>query len=128
MRRIAIFAITALLGCVYCGVTSVQVLGAMQRTVKIAPCDLSPAPSASQARVQVTCVRATQEARRDFNRWHVRVPSDSCSMVDGNTFVYDCTFSIRSGATRCHGVVRVRGRSSHPARLHRHLRGISCVR
>lgn len=68
MRRIAIFAITALLGCAYCGVTSVQVLGAMQRTVKIAPCDLSPAPSASQARVQVTCVRATQEARRDFNR------------------------------------------------------------
>jgi len=125
MKRIAIFAITSLLGCVYCGVTSVQVLGAVHGA-KVAPCDLSVAPNAPQARIQATCVRGAQEARKDFNSWRVHVPVESCSMVGGNTFLYDCTFTVTSGSTSCHGVVRVRGRSRNPARLSRHLRGFSC--
>lgn len=99
-------------------------------------CDLAPTSSAMQARVSATCYRARKLAAKIGEvrgvRSSVNVPADACSAVEQNTFVWDCRFAVHLDAGHgfraqdCGGVVRVRGRSSHPRRLSTRLRSQTC--
>lgn len=100
-------------------------------------CDLSPTSSVMQARVNATCYRAHKLAAKIGEDRGVRsrtsVSAEACSAVQENTYLWDCHFAIFLDAGHgfraqtCGGVVRVRGRSTHPRRLITHLVRQNCT-
>jgi hypothetical protein len=94
-----------------------------------APCDLSPASTVAQARVQATCVAASAvfKANAGTKGWHVRVPSDSCSHIEYIRLpLYNCVFRGAIGSRSCRGAAYVSGKSRDPAKLRTNVVSFRC--
>jgi hypothetical protein len=97
-----------------------------------APCSLAgQASSAMQARVQASCVYASQDAQAlaGNRRWHVSVAANACVKQVGSGSVYACVAAVRFGrkhVTQCQWAGTLRGRSRYPARLRLLARGMVC--
>lgn len=108
-----------------------------QSDAAVLKCDLAPASSVMNARIKATCVRAHELAVKIGDERGVRartsVSSEACSSVQQSTYLWDCHFAIFLDAGHgfraqtCGGVVRVRGRSTHPRRLVVHLLRQNCT-
>jgi len=94
-----------------------------------APCDSSRAASSAQARVQATCVRASETLKRRADDrgegYRVRVEANACSLVEGD--VYRCRFRGFIGDLGCRGVVRTTGHSHYPRQHDARLTFFRCV-
>lgn len=98
---------------------------------KIAPCSLAPASTASQARIQATCVRGARTMRQRAEgwggaTWRIRVETNACQPVTFDEF--RCRFSGFIGEIGCRGVVRTHGVSKDPAEQRARLTYFACAR